>query len=69
MSSTRMNEMGMGTPDVSERQLAPQEVNEVRRAYMHTAESSRVRTDDVPWADYLDTLRNAPTMASDTPNA
>ena len=64
MASTRLNEMGLGTPDVIERQLAHQEGNEVRRAYMHAAEfwPERVRMMSA-WGDYLDTLRNSPTRA------
>jgi integrase len=38
MASTRLNEMGCWNPDAIERQLAHQESDDVRRAYMHAAE-------------------------------
>jgi integrase len=59
MASTRLNEMGRWNPDAIERQLAHQESDDVRRAYMHAAEfwSERVRMMQV-WADYLDELRD-----------
>ena len=38
MASTRLNEMGCWNPDAIERQLANQESDDVRRAYMHAAE-------------------------------
>jgi integrase len=58
MASTRLNEMGRWNPDAIERQLAHQEANDVRRAYMHAAEfwSDRVKMMQA-WADYLDALR------------
>jgi integrase len=37
MASTRLNEMGRWNPDAIERQLAHQESDDVRRAYMHAA--------------------------------
>lgn len=57
IASTHLNEMGWSR-DAVERQLAHQEGNEVRRAYMHAAEfwSERVRM-MTAWADHLDTLR------------
>jgi integrase len=59
MASTRLNEMGRWNPDAIERQLAHQESNDVRRAYMHAAEywPERVKMMQT-WADYLDELRN-----------
>ena len=58
MASTRLNEMGRWTPDAIERQLAHQEANAVRRAYMHGADywSERVQMMQA-WADYLDGLK------------
>jgi integrase len=60
MASTRLNEMGRWSPDANERQLAHQESNNVRHAYMHAAEFwlERVRMMQ-EWADYLDELRDA----------
>ncbi len=57
MASTRLNEMGRWNPDAIERQLAHQESNDVRRAYMHAAEywPERVHMMQV-WADYLEEL-------------
>lgn len=59
MASTRLNEMGLWNRDAIERQLAHQESNEVRRAYMHAAEfwDERVKMMSA-WADYLDALKN-----------
>ena len=59
MASTRLNEMGRWNPDAIERQLAHQEMDDVRRAYMHAAEfwSERVKMMQA-WADYLDELRD-----------
>jgi integrase len=58
MAATRLNEMGRWNPDAIERQLAHQEANAVRRAYMHGAEfwSERVQMMQA-WSDYLDELR------------
>ena len=58
MSSTRLNEMGGWNPDAIERQLAHQEQDDTRRAYVHAAEywPERVRMMQA-WADYLDELR------------
>jgi integrase len=58
MASTRLNEMGRWNPDAIERQLAHQESDDVRRAYIHAAEywSERVKMMRA-WADYLDELR------------
>ena len=60
MASTRLNEMGCWNPDAIERQLAHQEPDDVRRAYMHAAEywPERVKMMQA-WADYLDGLRDA----------
>jgi integrase len=60
MASTLLNEMGKWNPDAIERQLAHQESNDVRRAYMHGAEywPERVKMMQT-WADYLDELRGA----------
>ena len=58
-ASTLLNEMGRWNPDAIERQLAHQEENEVRNAYMHAAEfwDERVKMMQA-WADYLDQLRS-----------
>ncbi len=58
-ASTLLNEMGRWNPDAIERQLAHQEENEVRNAYMHAAEfwDERVKMMQA-WADYLDRLRS-----------
>ena len=58
MASTRLNEMGGWNPDAIERQLAHQERDDVRRAYVHAAEYwlERVKMMQA-WADYLDELR------------
>jgi integrase len=58
MASTRLNEIGGWNPDAIERQLAHQEPDDVRRAYMHAAEywPERVKMMQA-WADYLDELR------------
>ena len=58
MASTRLNEMGCWNVDAIERQLAHQEPDDVRRAYIHAAEfwDERVRLMQA-WADYLDTLK------------
>jgi integrase len=60
MASTRLNEMGGWNPDAIERQLAHQETDDIRRAYMHAAEfwPERVRMMQA-WADYLDDLRSS----------
>ena len=57
-ASTLLNEMGRWNADAIERQLAHQEEDDVRRAYMHAAEfwDERVEMMQV-WADYLDELR------------
>ena len=59
MASTLLNEMGRWNADAIERQLAHQEEDAVRRAYMHAAEfwSQRVEMMQV-WADYLDQVRS-----------
>jgi integrase len=58
MASTRLNEMSEWNPDAIERQLAHQEQDGVRRAYLHAAEywPERVKMMQA-WADYLDELR------------
>jgi integrase len=58
MASTRLNEIGRWNPDAIERQLAHQESDDVRRAYVHAAEYwlERVKMMQA-WADYLDKLR------------
>ncbi len=63
MAATRLNEMGCWNPDAIERQLAHQEANAVRRAYMHGAEfwPERVRMMQ-SWSDYLDELRSGPAL-------
>lgn len=58
-ASTLLNEMGRWNPDAIERQLAHQEQNEVRNAYMHAAEFWNERVEMMQaWADYLDQLRS-----------
>jgi len=59
MASTRLNEIGRWNPDAIERQLAHQEADDVRRAYIHAAEywPERVKMMQA-WADYLDELRD-----------
>lgn len=58
-ASTLLNEMGRWNKDAIERQLAHQEQDDVRRAYMHAAEfwPERVEMMQV-WANYLDQLRS-----------
>jgi integrase len=58
MASTRLNETGRWNPDAIEGQLAHQEADDVRRAYIHAAEywPERVKMMQA-WADYLDDLR------------
>jgi len=58
MAATRLNEMGRWNPDAIERQLAHQEANAVRRAYMHGADywTERVQMMQA-WSDYLDGLQ------------
>jgi len=58
MASTLLNESGKWGADAIERQLAHQDQDEVRAAYVHVAEfwSERVRMMKW-WADYLDELR------------
>jgi integrase len=58
MASVRLNEMGRWNPDAIERQLAHQEQDDVRRAYVHAAEywPERVKMMQT-WADYLDDLQ------------
>jgi integrase len=58
MASTRLNEIGRWNPDAIERQLAHQETDDVRRAYIHAAEYWLERVKMMQsWADYLDELR------------
>src|SRR5262245_8898973 len=56
-ASTRLNEMGRWNRDAIERQLAHQEDDDVRRAYMHGADfwTERVAMMQA-WSDYLDDL-------------
>lgn len=58
MAATRLNEMGRWNPDAIERQLAHEEQNAVRRAYIHGAEywSERV-TMMQSWADSLEEMQ------------
>jgi integrase len=57
-ASTRLNEMGLWNPDAIERQLAHQEEDDVRRAYIHAAEFWNERVAMMQaWSDYLDDLR------------
>jgi integrase len=58
MASTRLNKMGRWNADAIERQLAHQEADDVRRAYIHAAEywPERVKMMQA-WADYLDDVR------------
>lgn len=62
-ASTLLNEMGRWNRDAIERQLAHQEQDEVRNAYMHAAEfwSERVAMMQC-WADHLDHLRSSGTV-------
>ena len=64
-ASTLLNEMGRWNRDAIERQLAHQEQDEVRNAYMHAAEfwAERVEMMQV-WADYLDQLRAGDNVVS-----
>jgi integrase len=57
-ASTRLNEMGHWNLDAIERQLAHQEEDDVRRAYMQGADfwTERVAMMQT-WSDYLDHLR------------
>lgn len=58
-ASTLLNEMGRWSADAIERQLAHQEENDVRRAYMHAAEFWMERVQMMQaWSDYLDELRD-----------
>src|SRR5262249_44242362 len=55
MASTRPNAIGRWNPDAIERQLAHQEPDDVRRAYIHAAEYWPERVQMMQaWADYLD---------------
>ena len=58
MAATRLNEMGRWNPDAIERQLAHEEQNAVRRAYIHGAEywSERVAMMQ-SWADALEEMQ------------
>ncbi len=57
-ASSLLNEMGRWNRDAIERQLAHQEQDEVRNAYMHAAEFWAERAEMMQaWADYLDQLR------------
>jgi integrase len=60
MASTRLNETGRWNRDAIERQLAHQETDDVRRAYMHAAEFWVERVGMMQaWANYLDELRES----------
>jgi integrase len=64
-ASTLLNEMGRWSADAIERQLAHQEEDDVRRAYMHAAEFWAERVEMMQaWADYLDELRTAGNVIS-----
>jgi integrase len=64
-ASTLLNEMGRWSADAIERQLAHQEENDVRRAYMHAAEFWAERVEMMQtWADYLDQLRSGAKIVS-----
>jgi integrase len=55
--------MGLWNPDVIERQLAHQEENDVRRAYLHAAEFWNERVAMMQaWSDYLDNFRENGTV-------
>ena len=57
-ASTRLNEMGRWNADAIERQLAHQEDDDVRRAYVHGADFWTERVNMMQaWSDYLDDLR------------
>ena len=57
-ASSLLNETGRWNSDAIERQLAHQEENEIRHAYMHAAEFWDERVEMMQaWADYLDQLR------------
>jgi integrase len=57
-ASVRLNEMGKWNADAIERQLAHQEADGVRRAYMHAAEYWAERREMMQiWADQLDLWR------------
>ena len=59
MASTLLNQMERWNPDPIERQLAHQEEDDVRRAYLHAAEFWGERVDMMQaWANYLDQLRS-----------
>lgn len=67
-ASTLLNEMGRWNPDAIERQLAHQEQNEIRHAYMHAAEFWEERVQMMQaWADYLDQLRSGAEIVSFEP--
>jgi integrase len=57
-ASVRLNESGLFSSDAIERQLAHQEEDETRKAYVHAAEFWQERVRMMRWwADYLDELR------------
>jgi integrase len=65
LASVRLNEMGRWNPDAIERQLAHQEEDSVRRAYVHAAEYWQERVKMMQaWADYLDQLREGGKVVS-----
>jgi integrase len=60
MASTLLNEMRRWSADAIERQLAHQEEDAVRRAYMHAAEFWGERVEMMQaWADYIEETRSA----------
>ena len=64
-ASTRLNEMGRWNPDAVERQLAHQEENDVRRAYLHAAQFWNERIAMMQaWSNYLDDLRECEKVVS-----
>ena len=67
-AAVRLNEMGRWSSDAIERQLAHQEANSVRRAYMHAAEFWPERREMMQvWADQLDQWRSE-TLTSPPPS-
>jgi integrase len=68
-ASTILNQMSRWSADAIERQLAHQEEDDVRKAYMHAAEfwSERVEMMQA-WADYLDRLRSGASVISLEPD-
>jgi integrase len=64
-AAVRLNEMGRWSVDAIERQLAHQEANAVRRAYIHAAEFWIERCEMMQvWADQLDEWRDGSKSAA-----